>query len=361
MTKSFSLALDALRFLAACCVLLDHLSSAPFTAHVIPPRLGAYGDISVTLFFVLSGFVIAHVVARNERDPASYAMARLSRLYSVALPAVAATFLADSLGAALNPGFYAEQKVMWRPPSLAGYGASLTFLNEFRGSGAGGLMPGSNAPFWSLSFEACYYALAGLILFAPRRWQMLTIPLLLFAAGPTIACLAPVWALGYFLYLLPPPSRIPRLGLAAAALGGAAPVLLAPDLFGAFDNFGIHFPWGCGDFNRNLTQDYGVALGFALALHALRGLLGPELRAAPALERLVRRAGALTFPLYCLHYPLLCLACAASPFGADDPRRAVLAGAGALVAAAALTPLSERLKLALRQAGLARGAGAARA
>jgi hypothetical protein len=79
MTPAFSLALDALRFLAALCVFFDHLSSAPFTEHVIPPRLGAYGDIAVTLFFVLSGFVIAHVVARRERDPETYAIARLSR------------------------------------------------------------------------------------------------------------------------------------------------------------------------------------------------------------------------------------------------------------------------------------------
>lgn len=348
MTRSFSLVLDALRFLAAACVLLDHLTSSPFTSNVLPARAGAYGDISVTIFFVLSGFVIAHVVGRNERDAATYALARLSRLYSVVLPAIAVTWLADSLGAALNPDFYAAQKVMWAPPSLAGYGASLFFINEFRGLGLDGLMPGGNAPFWSLSFEACYYALAGLILFAPRRWQVVAIPALLLAAGPTVAVLAPIWALGFLLYRLAP-SRAPRVLLAAALALGLGGVVFAPELFGAYDNFGLRFPWGCGSFNRNLVEDYGVAFCFAVALYALRGLFDGEGRAPPVLEKLVRRAGALTFPLYCLHYPLLCLACALSPFGAEDPRRAVLAAGCALGAAAALTPLCDRLKLALRQ------------
>jgi len=354
MTRSFSLVLDALRFLAAACVLLDHLTSSPLTENALPGRVGAYGDISVTIFFVLSGFVIAHVVGRNERDAATYAMARLSRLYSVVLPALVVTLLADTLGAALNPGFYAEQKVMWTPPSLGGYAASLFFVNEFRGLGLNGLMPGGNAPFWSLSFEACYYALAGLVLFAPRRWQVLAIPALLLAAGPTVAILAPIWGLGFFLYKLAP-SRAPRPLLVAALALGFAGIAFAPELFGAYDNFGLRFPWGCGAFDRNLFQDYGVALCFSVALHALRGLFDGRSNAPPILEKWVRRAGALTFPLYCLHYPLLCLTCAISPFDADDPRRALLAAGCALAAAAALTPLCDRLKLALRQPVFRRG------
>lgn len=348
MTKNFSLALDALRFLAALCVLLDHLTSAPFTENALPARVGAYGDISVTIFFVLSGFVIAHVVDRNEHDAATYAMARLSRLYSVILPAIAVTWAADTLGAALNPEFYAEQKVMWAPPSLAGYGASLLLIHEFRGLGLEGLMPGGNAPFWSLSFEACYYALAGLMLFAPRRWQIVAIPALLLAAGLTVAALAPIWAFGFLLYRRPP-SKAPRPLLAAALALGLSGVIFAPELFGGHDNFGLFFPWGCGAFNRILVQDYGVALCFCVALHALRGLLDRKEGAPPALEKLARRAGALTFPLYCLHYPILSLTCALAPFSAEDPRRALLAAGCALAAAAALTPLCDRLKRALRQ------------
>jgi peptidoglycan/LPS O-acetylase OafA/YrhL len=142
----------------------------------------------------------------------------------------------------------------------------------------------------------------------------------------------------------------------AAALCGLATILFAPELFGACDNFGLKFPWGCGAFNRNLAQDYGVACGFSVMLYALRGLLDQDIRPSLRLERLVRKAGALTFPLYCLHYPLLCLACAISPFAAQDPRRALFAGASAFLAVAALTPLCERLKLRFRQIGALRGA-----
>ena len=154
MTPAFSLALDGVRFLAALFVLFDHLSSAPFTQNVIPARLGAYGDIAVTVFFVLSGYVIAHVVATREQNAADYAMARLSRLYSVVLPALLLTCAADALGAWLDPAFYAEQKVLWQPVSAAGYVSSALFVNEFQIFGFGGIAPGSNAPFWSLSFEA---------------------------------------------------------------------------------------------------------------------------------------------------------------------------------------------------------------
>ncbi|MBB4196470.1 hypothetical protein CCR94_19905 [Rhodoblastus sphagnicola] len=353
MTKNFSLALDALRFLAALCVFLDHLSSAPFTENVIPPRLGAYGDIAVTIFFVLSGFVIAHVVATREGNARDYALSRLSRLYSVVLPALLVTLLADSLGAWLSPDFYAAQKVLWKPVSAAGYASSAFFVNEFQIFGFGGIAPGSNAPFWSLSFEAAYYVLAGLVLFGSRRAQTLAIPALLLCAGPTVAILAPIWALGFALYRVAPP-KTPIL-LAAAALGGFAVILFAPELFGAFDNFGVKFPWGCGAFNRNLAQDYGVALGFAALVLALRGLLGTGPALNPAVERLIRKAGALTFPLYCLHYPILCFVCAESPFGANDPRRALLAAVVALGAAAALTPACERLKAVLRQMRFGRG------
>jgi len=356
MTQNFSLALDALRFLAALCVFFDHLSSAPFTENIIPARLGAYGDIAVTVFFVLSGFVIAHVVGARERTPRDYALARLSRLYSVVLPALAVTLFADSLGSWLNPDFYAAQKVLWKPVSAAGYAASGLFVNEFRGLGLDGLTPGSNAPFWSLSFEAAYYLLAGLVLFAPRRWQTLAIPGLLLCAGPTVAVLAPVWALGFALYAWTPPATTPRALLAAAAAAGLALVVFAPELFGPYDNFGVQFPWGCGAFNRNLAQDYGVAFGFALMLFALRGLLGERAAPHPVLTGLIRKAGALTFPLYCLHYPLICLACALSPFPADDPRRALLAAGVALGASAALAPLCDRLKVALRAARFRRGA-----
>jgi len=353
MTPAFSLALDALRFLAAVCVLLDHLCSAPFTENLMPPRLGAYGDSAVTVFFVLSGFVIAHVVATRERSPGDYAAARLARLYSVVLPALVVTVLADWLGAWLNPGFYATQKVMWAPVSAAGYASSALFLNEFRGLGLDGLAPGSNAPFWSLSFEACYYLLAGLFLFAPRRIALFAVLAVLWCAGPTIAVLAPIWALGFALYRMTP-TKTARPLLAAALAGGLAIVAFAPELFGGHDNFGLTFPWGCGAFNRNLAQDYGVAVGFSIALLALRGLLGSGARPKPGMERLVRRAGAMTFPLYCMHYPLLCLLCALSPFGADDPRRALLAAAGALGAAAAMTPICDRLRSAFRHARAAR-------
>jgi peptidoglycan/LPS O-acetylase OafA/YrhL len=168
MPYRYSLYLDVLRFLAALAVFLDHLSIHPITKDLIWHRLGAYGSIAVTIFFALSGHVIAHVTATRERTLARYAGARIARMYSVVLVALAATWMLDNLGMALNPDLYAMQRIMWKPQSLEGYAASLLFINEYQIFNFNGIVPGSNGPYWSLSFEVTYYAIAGLCLFAPR-------------------------------------------------------------------------------------------------------------------------------------------------------------------------------------------------
>ena len=45
------------------------------------------GNDAVMVFFVLSGFVIAYTVDRGETRASDYALARLVRMYSLALPA----------------------------------------------------------------------------------------------------------------------------------------------------------------------------------------------------------------------------------------------------------------------------------
>src|SRR5207253_9880977 len=107
----YSLYLDGLRFTAALMVFFSHVGQYPFTARAggeAPPAwLQQYGAPAVTIFFVLSGYVIAYVVATRERDARSYTISRVSRLYSVVVAALVLTLLFDTWGAAVDPGLCA--------------------------------------------------------------------------------------------------------------------------------------------------------------------------------------------------------------------------------------------------------------
>ena len=104
MNKGFSIYLDLVRFLAACLVYLYHSNQRLLVEPILPAS--NYGHSSVIVFFVLSGYVIAYITDTKENPWTSYSASRLSRVYSVAVPAVALTLILDTLGRALYPALY---------------------------------------------------------------------------------------------------------------------------------------------------------------------------------------------------------------------------------------------------------------
>ena len=84
IAPSLSLYLDLTRFTAALLVVLGHAWLVLFPAH----PLHWPGPAAVIVFFVLSGFVIAYVTDGHDRTLADFTLNRLSRLWSVALPAL---------------------------------------------------------------------------------------------------------------------------------------------------------------------------------------------------------------------------------------------------------------------------------
>jgi peptidoglycan/LPS O-acetylase OafA/YrhL len=355
LPPAVSLYLDLVRFAAAAAVFLDHLSSYPFSTNVDGRRhglalVGSFGASAVVVFFVLSGFVIAYVSGTRERTANAYVASRVSRLYSVILPALLLTFAFDSLGQWLRPEFYEIQKVLYRPPSLVSYAASLALVDEYQVFRFGGIVPGSNSPYWSLSFEATYYLLAGLLLFAPRRFSIPLTIIVLALAGRTITALAPLWALGFWLYRARG-MLVPRMPTARLAWGASAVLILAlpfltPRLH--WNNFGVTFPWGRGPFNRDLLLDYATAAAFAVNLVAAQRMLAGG---GPILERFARPLrwlGGLTFPLYAIHFPLICFFAAISPWDRASPISVAFVAATVLTIVVVVTPVCEWLKLALR-------------
>jgi len=95
MKKGTSLYLDLVRFSAALMVFLVHLKV--HAKGTFGPFWGFHLDYSsqtaVTVFFVLSGYVIAHVLATREGTPLEYCASRFARLYSVVVPALILTAL----------------------------------------------------------------------------------------------------------------------------------------------------------------------------------------------------------------------------------------------------------------------------
>lgn len=351
MTPFFSAYLHLLRLAAALAVFFEHLASYPFTRDTLPPRLHAYGTIAVTIFFLLSGYVIAYVVAHRERTAREYIVGRASRLYSVIPIALLLTFVFDSVGMMINPDFYTIPKVLMKPESWAGYLTAATFLNEFQVFGFNGISPGTNNPFWSLSFEGTYYLIAGLALFSRRILWIPASLLILALAGRTIIALLPIWVLGYALYH----ARI-RVALPAAAvwvvfLASAMLVLALPDIAKRLpgDNFGFRFPWGRGPYNRNLVQDYLTAAALGIHLLAARDVMASSSSFPAAVKRAVEWAGSLTFPLYCLHYPTICLLVAISPWPITSGVHLAVVGLTTIALVVAITPVCEALKRTIRR------------
>ena len=350
LPDAFSIHLDLVRFSAALAVFVAHLASVPITRGSVWPPLGQYGSAAVTLFFVLSGYVISYTTSFQEREAKSYVISRISRLYSVVLIALPLTFLLDSLGLALNPPFYQDPRILLKPASLAGYLSSLFFLNEYQVFGFGGISPGSNGPYWSMSFEASYYLIAGILLFCRRPLAIAVSLIVLALAGRTIAALLPLWALGFALQRLRIPSLRPGLWW-LAFWASALLLVFSPSIDAFIPHLGarLFLPWGRGPFNRDITSDYFVALSFAIHLVSARALLADGCRPLERLEAPIRWLGSLTFPLYLFHYPALCLFAAICPWGDASPARLAFLAALSAALVIALAPICDALKRAIRK------------
>lgn len=300
MQPGFSTYLDLVRVAAALVVYLTH--SGLIIEDKVP--LGAYGHSAVVVFFVLSGYVVAFVVDQKERDWRTYAASRLSRVYSVVVPALVITLLADSIGRAYDPTLYAYPWDQFAVRTVA----ALAMLNEFWFIA---ITPYSNVPYWSIAYEGWFYLLFGVIAYAPARWRWTFVAGLLLIVGPKIAIMFPLWLSGVALY------HWRRLEIHRTAL---AAVLVALSWIGIVGLhlggfFGATYGWTktvLGDwlfvqlaFSKFFVGDYVLAALVVINFAAMRCL-------APALERWlspvaqpVAAVAGVSFTLYLTHQPLL--------------------------------------------------------
>jgi len=305
MSRSFSLYLDLLRFLAAMTVMVSHAAGHAFGYRVLPASLG---HNAVIVFFLLSGYVIAHVADHKENTARTFWISRFARVYSVALPAILLTLLVDQIGLRIDPAFYAGGMTT-HDYALVRIGASLAFVNELWFLS---IMPFSNSPYWSLCYEMSYYLLFAIFTFAgPRRWFWLALAALVI--GPKILLLGPIWMLGVVLYRY-------RGWYAISEAAGWALWTISLLAAAAFQYWDLtermaHWlatqigpePFTLLHFSKRFLGDY--LLTALIAAHFV-GFRRIAPRFASLLElgaRPIRTASSLTFSLYLFHLPLLLL------------------------------------------------------
>jgi peptidoglycan/LPS O-acetylase OafA/YrhL len=339
-----SAALDVTRFLLALCVAAAHWTQPYFQdgwPDITRLAVGAVGG-----FFVLSGFTIRLITAGGSFRLDDYFVKRLARLWSVMLPALLATVLLDSISAHIDPGFYLAN---WHQPfPLLGLLANAIFITQNWGMD---LAPLSNGPFWSIGYEAWFYALYGLALARKPAWAAGAAIL----AGPNIWFLAALWLLGVGIYELVAraDTRARRLALLGVAL-----------LLWMLDVSVLATQWEYvhRGYDHVLHAYFGffhvgvarVGMGFSLiagavtfALSMLALLAAIDLVRPRIPERVMRAARALgefTFPLYLLHFPLFVLCASVGFYDRHSwvEKVAIFAAVGLVISS--VVPLTERLK-----------------
>ena len=157
---------------------------------------GNFKHDAVIIFFVLSGLVICATATRPGETWITYLTARASRIYSVAIPAVALSFGLQAIAAFLEPGHS-------QPEPSADVFLPLSALLFILQSWHPQALPW-NGPYWSLCYEVWYYIIFGILLFVrnPGRRNAVAACAALIA-GPAILLLFPIWLMGVWIVQRP--------------------------------------------------------------------------------------------------------------------------------------------------------------
>ena len=335
MSATTSTFLNVLRLGAAFLVFVTHCAQFWFPA--VYQSMARLGHDAVIIFFVLSGFVIAHATAR-QKDFRSYAIARLSRLYSVVMPALALTIILQTIGTALNADYYQGSS---RGSDALRYGISALFLQETWTFSAS---PPTNSPLWSLGYEFWYYAIFGAAIFIrPLPWRITAVTLLMLVVGPKVLLLMPIWIAGVAAYRF----RCAPLPPNAARMLFVICIIILPVVFGLRE-----FPSPLGSaplfFSAAFLSDWTSGFLVALALFCFeRGFANVSI--SPAAQHYAQRAADCTFSLYLYHYPLVLFATAVASLDRLPVAYAVGSAVAILALIAGLSSITETRRNAWRR------------
>jgi len=262
------------------------------------------GHSAVVVFFVLSGFVIAGTIHRIEtaRD---YLIKRLSRVYSVALPALLLAVAVDTVSMKLalptsNSVYELHKPWLYIPLHLL-FAGDLWSLR---------LAAFSDTPYWSLNYEVWYYLAFGLAVFL-RSWsRVVGVGLVLLVMGPKLWLLFPLWLAGVGVYALQKRAVLPRNAARAVAAGAVLALFV-------FMALGLDEPISAAGLSA-VSSVVGLPLRFSqwfLADYIMGSLTAVLVWALCGIDlwppRTVRFIGVnlakVSFSLYLVHFPLILL------------------------------------------------------
>jgi peptidoglycan/LPS O-acetylase OafA/YrhL len=337
LKRELSLYLDVVRFLAAMVVVACHIGERRIGGGILW-QFGTLGSVAVIVFFVLSGYVVDYATQTRQRDCKNYALARVTRIGSVVIPALALTVLLDSMGREANSMLYEHYYLSWGILARC-----LTFFNEAWVD----VVPGSNAPYWSLGYEIPFYVLYGIILFSSGFWRGAGIVIASLLFGPRIMSLFPMWLLGVVAY------RVTEKRVVGSRLGW---FLLLSSTFVAFMIF--TFTNGTGTLQpeamtkhspQQIMEDYIIAALFAANIIGFSAI-SSHFAWVCRCEKLIKWSAGATFSLYLFHHPILIFVDAIASSPHDTWTYRVILVVSSVGGSFLLAELSERRKSFWRRA-----------
>jgi len=296
--------------------------------------LEPFAHNAVVVFFVLSGYVITFAtLGRQQTDGYRYAVARISRLYSVVVPALLLTAILQLIGFNIAPDVYARAS---RGLDVARYVLSTVFMQSAWFLSAA---PVTNGPLWSLSYEAWYYAAFGAAVFAPTYLMKATlVGISCLVAGPNILLLAPVWLVGVALYLYR--ENIESLPISSSGLIalGMAIIVIADEKL-----VEIPFPLGRAPFffSASFVTDWIFAIGVAFLIAGCNAL---NINVSEVISNRMRAIGDFTFPIYLFHFPIIFFWTAVSGKKPGTLAEAIPSAMGILFVVFCLSSFTERYR-----------------
>lgn len=290
-------ALDSLRGICACMIVLFHLRS---TGAITNAAIVRNGWIFVDFFFVLSGFVIACGYLDRLRGGYSvrrFLLLRLGRIYPLHIVVLAAFFVLELAGALLGTAGLSARAPFSEPRTLPEFAASLALVQVFAG------FPGIvwNGPSWSIAAELWTYLLVALSIRAAPRGAAVTAVALALASAALLALAGPAawnpatayafarcvlgFSLGVLAWMLFAATGQPRPGVVFATLAEAMVTILC----------GAMIAWG----RAPLAAPPLFALT-VLVFAAQGGLISRLLRLRP-----FTTLGTLSYSIYLIHTLLI--------------------------------------------------------
>jgi peptidoglycan/LPS O-acetylase OafA/YrhL len=261
------------------------------------------------------------------------------------LPALALTYLFDSVGIYIDPASYTGLGI-WPEPFASPLSLlpAAFFLNEIWFFP---VTPLSNTPVWSLGFEGWYYFIFGTFVFLRGKTRWLASGCLTTIAGPSIALLFPTWLLGAAAYHA---SRRYRISESVGWILFAAPIpILTVWLVTKPGKWLPVLPFEL--FRHSTEAIFFIVLAFAISLHFV-GVSAVDARLKRLLMNVaapIRAGAAYTLSIYLFHFPILLMVSSLLSKQPPGLPRASITGALTLVASVGLGMIFEPQRFRLRE------------